>query len=61
MDFAVAEKGLLWLDIEARAPGGHASRALRGETAVMPSSPPCWRGSMPINDIYARRRASSPA
>ena len=35
MGFAVAEKGLLWLDIEARSPGGHASRALRGETAVM--------------------------
>jgi succinyl-diaminopimelate desuccinylase len=35
MHFAVAEKGLLWLDVEARAPGGHASRALRGETAVM--------------------------
>jgi len=33
--FAVAEKGLLWLDVEARSPGGHASRALRGETAVM--------------------------
>jgi succinyl-diaminopimelate desuccinylase len=35
MGIAVAEKGLLWLDIEARAPGGHASRALAGETAVM--------------------------
>jgi succinyl-diaminopimelate desuccinylase len=35
MGFAVAEKGLLWLDVEVRAPGGHASRALRGETAVM--------------------------
>ena len=35
MHFAVAEKGLLWLDVEARSPGGHASRALRGETAVM--------------------------
>jgi succinyl-diaminopimelate desuccinylase len=35
MGLAVAEKGLLWLDIEARAPGGHASRALRGQTAVM--------------------------
>jgi succinyl-diaminopimelate desuccinylase len=34
MALAPAEKGLLWLDIEARAPGGHASRALRGETAV---------------------------
>ncbi len=35
MGIAVAEKGLLWLDIEVRAPGGHASRALAGETAVM--------------------------
>src|SRR5262245_11673172 len=35
MHFAVAEKGLLWLDVEARSTGGHASRALRGETAVM--------------------------
>ena len=34
MALAPAEKGLLWLDIQARAPGGHASRALRGETAV---------------------------
>lgn len=35
MQLAVAEKGLLWLDIEARSSGGHASRALRNETAVM--------------------------
>jgi succinyl-diaminopimelate desuccinylase len=35
MGFAVAEKGLLWLDIEVRAAGGHASRALARETAVM--------------------------
>jgi succinyl-diaminopimelate desuccinylase len=35
MHFAVAEKGLLWLDAEARSGGGHASRALRGDTAVM--------------------------
>jgi succinyl-diaminopimelate desuccinylase len=35
MQFAVAEKGLLWLDVEARSSGGHASRALRGETAIM--------------------------
>ena len=34
MGLAVAEKGLLWLDIEARSSGGHASRALRGKTAV---------------------------
>ena len=35
MQLAVAEKGLLWLDVEARSTGGHASRASRGETAVM--------------------------
>jgi succinyl-diaminopimelate desuccinylase len=35
MQFAVAEKGLLWLDVEARSAGGHASRALRGQTAVV--------------------------
>jgi succinyl-diaminopimelate desuccinylase len=34
MGLAVAEKGLLWLDIEARSSGGHASGALRGKTAV---------------------------
>ncbi|MVT64551.1 M20/M25/M40 family metallo-hydrolase [Bradyrhizobium pachyrhizi] len=34
MDFAVAEKGLLWVDVEATGPGGHSSRALRGESAV---------------------------
>jgi succinyl-diaminopimelate desuccinylase len=35
MQLAIAEKGLLWLDIQARSAGGHASRALRNETAVM--------------------------
>ena len=35
MDFAVAEKGLLWIDIEAVGPSGHSSRALSGSTAVM--------------------------
>ena len=35
MDFAIAEKGLLWLDIEVSGGGGHSSRAQRGETAVM--------------------------
>src|SRR5919197_2669907 len=35
MHFAVAEKGLLWLDVEACSGGGHASRALRADTAVM--------------------------
>lgn len=35
MDFAVAEKGLLWIDIEVKGPAGHSSRALAGRTAVM--------------------------
>lgn len=33
MHLAVAEKGLLWLDIEAKGEGGHSSAALRGMTA----------------------------
>jgi succinyl-diaminopimelate desuccinylase len=52
MGFAVAEKGLLWLDIEAGAPGGHASRALRGETAVMRLAGLLARLDA-MNDIYA--------
>jgi succinyl-diaminopimelate desuccinylase len=35
MDLAVAEKGLLWLDITVTGPAGHASRAFGGQTAVM--------------------------
>jgi succinyl-diaminopimelate desuccinylase len=34
MGFAIAEKGLLWADVEAVGSPGHSSRALRGETAV---------------------------
>ena len=34
MDLAIAEKGLLWVDVEASGLAGHSSRALRGETAV---------------------------
>ena len=52
MGIAVAEKGLLWLDIEARAPGGHASRALRGETAVMKLAALLSRLDV-LNDMYA--------
>lgn len=33
MDLAVAEKGLLWLDLVVTAPGGHSSNARTGETA----------------------------
>jgi succinyl-diaminopimelate desuccinylase len=52
MGFAVAEKGLLWLDIEARSRGGHASRALRGETAVMKLAGLLARIDA-VNDMYA--------
>ena len=52
MGLAVAEKGLLWLDIEARAAGGHASRALRGETAVMRLAALLARLDA-MNEIYA--------
>jgi succinyl-diaminopimelate desuccinylase len=51
MALAPAEKGLLWLDIEARAPGGHASRALSGETAVAKLAALLARLD-PINDTY---------
>lgn len=52
MDFAVAEKGLLWLDIEAKGEGGHSSRALRGETAVMRLAAFLARLDE-INELYA--------
>jgi succinyl-diaminopimelate desuccinylase len=52
MHFAVAEKGLLWLDVEARSPGGHASRALRGETAVMKLAAFLARLDA-LNEVYA--------
>jgi succinyl-diaminopimelate desuccinylase len=52
LQFAVAEKGLLWLDVEARSSGGHASRALRGETAVMKLAAFLARIDA-MNDMYA--------
>ena len=52
MHFAVAEKGLLWLDVEARSEGGHASRALRGETAIMKLAAFLARLDA-MNDTYA--------
>jgi succinyl-diaminopimelate desuccinylase len=52
MGFAVAEKGLLWLDIEVRAAGGHASRALAGKTAVMKLATLLARLDA-LNDTYA--------
>jgi len=52
MGFAVAEKGLLWIDVEVSASGGHASRALRGETAVMKLAALLTRLDM-LNETYA--------
>ena len=52
MGIAAAEKGLLWLDVEARADGGHASRALRGQTAVMQLAALLARLDA-MNEIYA--------
>jgi len=52
MDLGVAEKGLLWLDIEVRGPAGHASRAFSGETAVMRLA--AFLSKLDVfNDIYA--------
>jgi succinyl-diaminopimelate desuccinylase len=52
MGLAVAEKGLLWLDLEARASGGHASRALRGQTAIMQLAAVLQRLDA-MNEMYA--------
>jgi len=52
MDFAVAEKGLLWVDIEAIGPAGHSSRALAGSTAVMKLAAVLARLDA-INELYA--------
>lgn len=52
MDLAVAEKGLLWLDVEARGEGGHSSGALRGRTATMALSAFLARIDA-LNDEYA--------
>jgi succinyl-diaminopimelate desuccinylase len=52
MGLAVAEKGLLWLDLEARAAGGHASRALRGQTAIMQLAAVLQRLDA-MNEMYA--------
>ena len=52
MGFAVAEKGLLWLDVAARSAGGHASRALHGQTAVAKLSALLARLDA-LNDTYA--------
>jgi succinyl-diaminopimelate desuccinylase len=52
MGIAAAEKGLLWLDLESRAAGGHASRALRGQTAVSRLAALLTRLDA-MNEVYA--------
>lgn len=52
MGLANAEKGLLWLDIEARSYGGHSSRALNGQTSVMKLAR-VLNELDTINDMYA--------
>ena len=52
MDFAVAEKGLLWVDVEVKGPSGHASRSLAGSTAVMKLATLLVRLDA-INDLYS--------
>lgn len=59
MGLAAAEKGLLWLDVEARSSGGHSSRALRGETAVAKLSGLLARLDG-INDLYVTAPAELP-
>jgi succinyl-diaminopimelate desuccinylase len=59
MGLAAAEKGLLWIDVEARSSGGHSSRALRGETAVAKLSGLLARLDA-INDIYMTAPAELP-
>lgn len=53
MALAVAEKGLLWLDIETSAPGGHSSRARRGGTAITELAAALARLDA-LNDLYAQ-------
>jgi succinyl-diaminopimelate desuccinylase len=52
MQLAPAEKGLLWLDIEASGDGGHSSGALRGKTAAAKLAGLLTRIDA-INDLYA--------
>lgn len=52
MQLAPAEKGLLWLDVEASGPGGHSSGALRGQTAAGKLAGLLSRIDA-VNDMYA--------
>jgi succinyl-diaminopimelate desuccinylase len=52
MDLAVAEKGLLWLDVEAVGGGGHSSGAQSGRTAAMSLAAFLTRVDG-LNDVFA--------
>jgi succinyl-diaminopimelate desuccinylase len=56
MGLALAEKGVLWLDIETTAPGGHSSRAMRGNTAITELAAALERLDA-LNDLYAEMPA----
>jgi succinyl-diaminopimelate desuccinylase len=56
MGLAVAEKGVLWLDIETTALGGHSSRAMRGSTAITELAAALERLDA-LNDVYAEMPA----
>ncbi|MBS0394755.1 MAG: M20/M25/M40 family metallo-hydrolase, partial [Proteobacteria bacterium] len=52
MGLAVAEKGVLWLNIETSVAGGHSSRAQRGGTAITELA--AVLGELDaLNDLYA--------
>jgi len=53
MDLAVAEKGLLWLDIDVTGAGGHSSNALAGKTAAIVLARFLAAVDL-LNDRYAR-------
>jgi succinyl-diaminopimelate desuccinylase len=52
MELAPAEKGLLWLDLEADGDGGHSSRARTGKTAAAKLAAVLSRIDG-VNDAYA--------
>jgi succinyl-diaminopimelate desuccinylase len=59
MDLAVAEKGLLWLDVEVKGLGGHASAARRGATAAAVLSELLVSADR-LNDLYSDVPAELP-
>ena len=56
MGLAIAEKGLLWLDVEAKGPCGHSSNARTGQTA-----PIALAAFLTAADRFNDRFAAQPA